>query len=201
MNGPSCFSFRYTVGWLVTGRVPSRLLRSSCEDLDLYSSSSTPVRVLEEYDYRNARGILHSRAPEILDEMHRLLNNEQFHLRLGAAVGKSQNLSRQLQTYFVSYGWELERPVFVLPDLRYDLLKSDVPIEIEIGHERLVYAVFFKFLADYSQRKIPAGVMVVTQNPKDFGHNWHNSLESTRRKIEAISSALLVPILVLGLQP
>ena len=85
--------------------------------------------------------------------------------------------------------------------MRYDLLKSDVPIEIEIGHERLVYAVFFKFLADYSQRKIPAGVMVVTQNPKDFGHNWHNSLESTRRKIEAISSALLVPILVLGLQP
>jgi len=157
--------------------------------------------VLGEYDYRNARGILQSRRHEVLDELYRLLNNDEFHLRLGAAAGKTQNLSRQLQNHLAGYGWELERPLFVLPDLRYDLLKEDVPIEIEIGHERLVYAVFFKFLADYSQRKIPAGVMIVAGNPRDFGHIWHNSLESTRRKIEAISSALLVPILVLGLKP
>jgi len=154
-----------------------------------------------EYDYRNARGILRSCRPEILGQIDQLLNNDQFHLRLGAAEGKTQNLSRQLQSYFASNGWEVERPLFVLPELRYDLVKSDVPIEIEIGHERLVYAVFFKFLADYSQRKIPAGVMIVAGNPRDFGHTWHNSLESTQRKIEAVSSALLVPILVLGLQP
>lgn len=159
------------------------------------------VRVLGEYDYRNARGIVHSRRPEVLSELDRLLNNDEFHLKLGAAEGKTQNLSRQLQTYFSGYGWGVERPLFVLPDLRYDLVKADVPVEIEIGHERLVYAVFFKFLADYSQRKIPAGVMIVAGNSRDFGHTWHNSLESTQRKIEAISSTLLVPILVLGLQP
>ena len=91
--------------------------------------------------------------------------------------------------------------MFSLPDLRYDLLKGDVPVEIEIGHERLVYAVFFKFLADYSKNKIPAGIMFVAETPEDFGHDWHNSRENTRRKIEAISETLLVPMLVLGVGP
>ena|SRR2546425_2672323 len=159
------------------------------------------VRLLEEYDYRNARGILESRREEILAEILRLLRDETYRLKLGASAGKLQNLSHQLQTYFGSFGWTLEAPLFTLPELRYDLLKQDVPIEIEIGHERLVYAVFFKFLADYSHHKIPAGVMIVTGNPKEFGHSWHNSLESTRRKIDAMASALLVPILVLAIQP
>jgi len=159
------------------------------------------MRILGEYDYRNAKGILESRRSEVLAEIYQLLSTEDFRLRLGAAAGKLQNLSRQLQQYFEGHGWQLEQPLFTLPDLRYDLVKQDVPVEIEIGHERLVYAVFFKFLADYSLHRIPAGVMLVAGNPKDFGHSWHNSLESTKRKIEAISSALLVPILVVGIQP
>ena len=159
------------------------------------------MRVLGEFDYRNAKGILESRRSTILQEIYRLLNAEEFNLRLGPVSGKLQNLSRQIQRYFADKGWAMEPPMFTLPDLRYDLLKEDVPIEVEIGHERLVYAVFFKFLADYSKHRIPAGVMVVTMNPRDFGHSWHNSLESTKRKIEAIASALLVPILVLGIQP
>ncbi|HEX9429397.1 MAG TPA: BglII/BstYI family type II restriction endonuclease [Candidatus Bathyarchaeia archaeon] len=159
------------------------------------------MRILGEFDYRNAKGILESRRSAILQEIYRLLNAEEFRLRLGPGSGKLQNLSRQLQRYFADNGWAMEPPMFTLPDLRYDLLKEDVPIEVEIGHERLVYAVFFKFLADYSQHRIPAGVMVVTMNPRDFGHSWHNSLESTKRKVNAIASALLVPILVLGIQP
>lgn len=130
-----------------------------------------------------------------------LLNAAELRLRLGVGQGKLQNLSRQIQLHFQARGWEIEKPLFTLPELRYDAVKEDVPVEIEIGHERLVYAVFFKFLADFSRQKIPAGVMVVSENPKDFGHTWHNSRENTRRKIEAISGALLVPILVLGIQP
>ncbi len=154
-----------------------------------------------EYDYRNAKGILQSSRGGLLSEIIALLNDDQFHLRLGVTHGKLQDLSRQVQRHFEAHGWGLEKPLFTLPDLRYDMLKGDVPIEVEIGHERLVYAVFFKFLADYSRGKIPAGVMMVAENPKDFGHTWHNSRENTKRKIEAISSALLVPILVLGIQP
>lgn len=159
------------------------------------------MRILGEFDYRNAKGILESRRSAILEEIYRLLNAEEFKLKLGPVSGKLQNLSRQLQRYFAEHGWSMEHPLFTLPDLRYDLLKEDVPIEIEIGHERLVYAVFFKFLADYSQHRVPAGVMVVAANPRDFGHTWHNSLENTQRKVEAISSALLVPVLVIGVKP
>ncbi len=159
------------------------------------------MRILGEFDYRNAKGILESRRGAILEEIYRLLNADEFKLKLGPASGKLQNLSRQIQRYFADHGWSVEHPLFTLPDLRYDLVKEDVPIEIEIGHERLVYAVFFKFLADYSQHRIPAGVMVVTGNPRDFGHTWHNSLENTRRKIQAISGALMLPMLVIGVKP
>ena len=81
------------------------------------------------------------------------------------------------------------------------MVKENVPIEIEIGHQRLVYADFFKFLIDYSNGHIPAGIIVATENPESFGHIWHNSRESTARKIEAIQKSLLVPILVIGIEP
>lgn len=169
--------------------------------IQIHAKECQLVQVLGEYDYRHAKGILQSTRGEILADIYRLLNDPKVRLRLGAVSGKKQDLSRQLQEHFVRNGWNKEQPLFALRDLRYDLLKGDVPIEIEIGHERLVYAVFFKFLADYTHRKIPAGVMVVAENPKDFGHTWHNSRDNTRRKIEAISSSLLVPMLVLGIQP
>ncbi len=159
------------------------------------------MRIPGEFDYRNARGILRSQRELVLTEILSLLNDVNFHLRLGAAPGKMQDLSNQIQKHFVSHGWQKERDVFTLPDLRYDLVKEDVPIEIEIGHARLVYADFLKFLVDYSQEKIPAGVMVVAENPKEFGHKWPNSRENTTRKIQAIRTVLLVPILVLGVQP
>lgn len=159
------------------------------------------MHVVGEYSYRNAKGILADRRGKTVGELYSLLNDDGFRLRLGAEAGKKQDLSKQIQRHFAQRGWKQEVPTFTLTELRYDLVKEDVPIEVEIGHERLVYADFFKFLADYSQRKIPAGVMVVTENPMDFGHKWHNSRDSTRRKIEAISNVYFVPILVLGIQP
>ena len=159
------------------------------------------MRLTDSYDYRNARGILRTVDKQSLDELTSTLNDPSIKLHLGAPEGKQQNLSRQVQEVFRKKGWALEKPLFSLPDLRYDLYKGQIPVEIEIGHERLVYAVFFKFLADYSARKIPAGVMVVTSNPKDFGHTWHNSVASTKRKMESIQSYLLVPMLILGIAP
>jgi len=113
------------------------------------------VQVLGEFNYRNAKGILESQRKGILEEVYELLNNESFQLRLGAAPGKRQDLSRQMQEYFVTHGWQKERKMCTLPDIRCDLMKEDVPIEIEIGHERLVYADFLKSLVDYSFEKIP----------------------------------------------
>jgi len=159
------------------------------------------LRITQEFDYRNAKGILQTVDKQSLDELTSTLNDPSIKLRLGAPEGKQQDISRQVQEIFRRKRWTLEKPLFSLPDLRYDLYKGQIPVEIEIGHERLVYAVFFKFLADYSAREIPAGVMVVTSNPKDFGHTWHNSVTSTRRKVESIQNYLLVPMLVLGISP
>ena len=82
-----------------------------------------------------------------------------------------------------------------------DLVKEDIPIEIELGHQRLVYADFFEFMADYSNGHIPLAIMIVTGDPKKFGHTWHNSLESTKRKILAIKETFLVPVLVIAVDP
>ncbi|NIQ04697.1 MAG: hypothetical protein GWO20_02885, partial [Candidatus Korarchaeota archaeon] len=99
-----------------------------------------------------------------------ILNDEKEPLVLEARKGGQRLLSRQVQKLFVEAGWVKERPHFSIPDLRYDLVKDNVPVEIEIGHERLVYADFFKFLVDYSNGYIPAGVIIATENPESFGH-------------------------------
>ena len=159
------------------------------------------MKVVEVFDYRNAKSILESVDKTTLSELESVANDPAMTLRLGRGSKKQQDLSRQLQEMFVQRSWKKEVSLFTIPELRYDLFKGKIPVEIEIGHERLVYAVFFKFLADYSARKIEAGVLIATSNPRDFGHSWHNSVASTRRKIESIERYLLVPILVLGLKP
>jgi hypothetical protein len=85
--------------------------------------------------------------------------------------------------------------------MKYDLLKDRIPIEIEIEHERLVFPDFFEFLADFSNGHIEAAVMIVTGTPAAFGHSWHCSLRSTKRKIESIQQVYLVPTLVVAVNP
>lgn len=159
------------------------------------------MRIVKEYDYRNAKSILQHEDPTALRELLTTLNNPRLRLRLGAPRGGQQNISRQLQKIFFLRGWQKEKVHLTLPELRYDLFKGKIPVEIEIGHQRLVYADFFKFLIDYSAARIPAGVMIVTANPRDFGHKWHNSVDSTQGKIGSIQSLLFVPMLILGISP
>ena len=159
------------------------------------------MRVVETYDYRHAHSILKSEKENILNETFSILNDESNSLTLDTRGHAQRNLSRQIKEFFIRAGWKDEVSHFTVHDLRYDLVKENVPIEIEIGHQRLVYADFFKFLIDYSNGYIPAGIIVATENPESFGHTWHNSRESTARKIEAIKRSLLVPILVIGIEP
>jgi hypothetical protein len=157
------------------------------------------MRIIGESDYRNAVAILKARSPGLLEEIREILNNpEKLDLR---ARGGQRALSSQIQSYFVQRGWQKEARHLSIGDLRYDLMKSGVPIEVEISHERLLYADFFKFLIDYSNDKIPACVVIATENSQDFGHTWHNSRHKTMRKIEAISKFFLVPVLVIGISP
>lgn len=158
------------------------------------------MRIAEEYDYRNAKAILSSMNEHILPEIYAILTNPQNTLNL-EKKGSQRNLSKQVQTWFENAGWESEVPSFSIPEMRYDLLKANIPIEIELGHKRLVFPDFFEFLADFSKGYIPAAIMIVTGDPLMFGNNWHCSLQSTRRKIEAISEVYLVPTLVIAVDP
>ena len=158
------------------------------------------MKVVGEFNYRHAREILERKNPNILKEVISILNNSNNKLNL-IKTGSQRNLSSQVQEWFVEKGWQKEQSAFSIESLKYDLIKEGIPIEIEIGHQRLVYADFFEFMADYSKRHIPLGVMIVTGDPNKFGHTWHNSLKSTSLKITAIEETFLVPVLVIAVDP
>ena len=159
------------------------------------------MRIIDEFNYRNAKEIIQQNNPELLKELYNILNNVSLNLEI--EEGKHQrDTSSQIQQIFVSKGWNKEVTCKAISGMKYDLVKDEnFPIEIEIGHMRLVYADFFEFLADYSKEFIKAGIMIVCNDPLKFGHTWHNSLKSTKNKIEAIKESFLVPILVIGIDP
>lgn len=160
------------------------------------------MKVANEFDYRNAKSIIEKINPFVLKEIYSIIDNPDNKLELDIGEKKQRNLSKPIQEMFVKLeGWKQEQSVFTLPDLKYDLVKQNIPIEIELMHERLVYADFFKFLVDFSNSKIPAAIMIVTNDPNKFGHIWHNSINKTKKKIESISNVYLVPILVIGIDP
>jgi len=140
------------------------------------------MKVVGEFDYRNAKAVLEAIRPHLISQIVSILNSRATTVDLSVTSGP-RDLSRQLAEYFIPHGWLSEQTVFTLPD------------------QRLVYADFFKFLADYSQDRIPAGTMIVTGTPDLYGHSWHNSLASTKKKLEAVSSLMLVPILVIAVDP
>lgn len=121
------------------------------------------MRVIETYDYRHAHSILASEKENILNEIFSILNDESNSLTLEIRGRAQRNLSQQIKEFFIRAGWRNEASHFTVHDLRYDLAKENVPIEIEIGHQRLVYADFFKLLIDYSNEHIPAGIIVATE--------------------------------------
>ena len=159
------------------------------------------MKVVSEFNYRNAKEIIQQNNPDLLREIHEILENISLNLKI--EDGKHQrDTSNQVQKVFVSKQWKKEVKCKAIPGMKYDLVKDkNFPIEIEIGHRRLVYADFFEFLADYSKEFIKAGIMIVCDDPLKFGYSWQNSLKSTKGKIKAIKESFLVPILVIGVNP
>jgi hypothetical protein len=160
------------------------------------------MKIGDTFDYRNSEAILKKNHKDIFDEMIGILDNKKNKLKLEKTKGEKQrNVSKQIQTFFENKGWNVEKPTFTVPDLIYDAVKEDVAIEIEISYQRQVYADFFKFLMDFSNDKINAGILIVTHDPTKFGHSWHASLESTKRKLLQIKNNYLVPVYVIGIDP
>ncbi len=116
------------------------------------------MKIVGEFNYRNAKEILERAYPEILKEIYAILENRDNSIDLSES-GAQRKLSKQVQEWFIKKGWKKEHSAFSIRELKYDLLKGSIPIEIEIGHERLVYADFFEFTADYSKGYIPLGII------------------------------------------
>lgn len=161
------------------------------------------MKIISKFNYRNAEEIINQINPELLKEIYSILNRQDNKIDLSLIKGKTQrDTSTQIKRFFINKGWKEEQKCKAIPDMKYDLVKDDnFPVEIEVGHMRLVYADFFEFMADYSKENIKAGIMIVCEDPKKFGHTWHNSLKSTKNKIEKIKETFLVPLLIVGIDP
>jgi len=158
------------------------------------------MRIVREFNYRNAEAVINAVDSSLLARIRNILTSSTSILNL-TKNGKQRSLSTQVQGWFIKAGWKGEVPSMAAPGMRYDLHDGKVPIEIELGHERLVFPDFFEFLADYSQQHIPAAIMIVTHTPSAFGHTWHCSIASTERKILSIQPIYLVPTLVISIDP
>lgn len=159
------------------------------------------VEILGETSYRGGREIIKQSKPEEYGILTRLLNGNQFSINTESPDEGQRDISGQVQRQFVNEGWESEIQVKNMDGPKYDLYKNNVPIEVELGHRRMVYADFFKFLADYSERDIPAGVMITTESAEDFGKSWHNSRGSTLNKLRAVEDNYFVPLWLIGISP
>lgn len=161
------------------------------------------MNIFDIFDYRNAKAIINATYPKLLAEIYGILTDPNNVLEIATVEGKQRNLSKQVKQWFLGQDWNEERSCFAIPEMKYDLLKEGipVPIEVELGHQRLVFPDFFEFLADFSKGHIPAAIMIVTGTPQLFGKDWHCSLSSTKRKILAIQEIFLVPVLVIAVDP
>jgi len=115
------------------------------------------MRIVEEFNYRNAEAVINAADTTLLPRLRGILTATTNEVNLAADSGP-RSLSSQVQQWFRAAGWQHEVPSVAVPGMRYDLYDGRVPIEIELGHERLVYPDFFEFLADYSAGTSPPGL-------------------------------------------
>jgi hypothetical protein len=159
------------------------------------------VQIGAEFSYRYAKEILQAVAPGELRDIYDMLNDP------GNILNSSQakiqrDYSAQIKSWFVSQKqWKAEQPCKAIPGMKYDLQKGLASVEIEIGHQRLVFPDFFEFAADHAKQNIAAGVLIVTDDPMRFGHDWHCSLSSTKLKVASVADWLTVPLLVIAIDP
>jgi hypothetical protein len=159
------------------------------------------MQIIDEFSYRYAKEILEAIAPVELSDIRAVLKDSRNLLNTDTAK-KQRDYSAQIKSWFISQkGWQAEQPCKAVPGMKYDLQKALVPMEIEIGHQRLVFPDFFEFAADHAKQNIAAGVLIVTHDPIRFGHDWHCSLASTKLKIASVADWLAVPLLVIAINP
>lgn len=102
------------------------------------------MKIVSEFNYRSAKEIIKNYNPDLLKEIYEILNDKHNKLDLNLKEGKNQrDTSIQIKKLFINKRWNEEISSKAIPEMKYDLVKDEsFPIEIEVGHMRLVYAVF-----------------------------------------------------------
>jgi len=88
------------------------------------------MKIVAEFNYRNAKEILERKFSHILQQIYEILDDQNNIIDL-TRTGAQRRLSAQVQEWFTKEGWNKEQPAFSIGDLRYDLVKENIAIEID----------------------------------------------------------------------
>ncbi len=148
-----------------------------------------------EYEFKFAKTILQRHFSEQYEDILLALGALRTPLGRGVRPTPAVALAEQL----TARGWEREQPVS--PEhthLRFDLVKGEVAVEIQLSDPADCSNDFLKFLLAHNLGRIALGVEIVY----DDGVRGRNlpRLSKVRRDLETYCSVLACPVWVVGLR-
>lgn len=147
-----------------------------------------------EYDFKHATLILHDLL-KMKNEIEAILQG--VDTRLGRNIRPTP--SRVLTDAFVEQGWQTEYLVSERSgNLRFDLYKNSVAIEIQLTDPADCYNDYLKFLLAYNLERIEVGVEIVYDESVK-GNNLPK-LQRATNDLNIFRRVISCPIWVIGLK-
>jgi len=146
-----------------------------------------------EYDFKHATLILNDM--EMKGEIERILRS------VTTPLGRNilPTPSKVLTDAFVKQGWQTEYQVSDRSgNLRFDLYKNGVAIEIQLTDPADCYNDYLKFLLAYNQERIEVGVEIVYD--ESIKGNNLPKLQKATNDLNVFRRVLSCPIWVIGLR-
>lgn len=162
---------------------------------------------LQAKSYRDAQGLL-GRAPNIVEELERILLNPELDL----ALLSRSHFNQTLKEAFVASGWQNHPSLFnepVNPLAKIELVKET--IGLELGFRHISYTGFnllkFQLSCQNNLDKIDVGIFVVTtlnfqkQIKKTYHQNWAGAMnfEKVDRYLRNFTTTIQTPIYLIGI--
>ncbi|MCX7926348.1 MAG: hypothetical protein N2554_11155 [Fimbriimonadales bacterium] len=148
-----------------------------------------------EYDFKFAKTILQQHFPEQFEDIQGAI--AQLDTRLGRAVRPTP--AKLLAKLLRQRGWQHEQhPTPECPQLRFDLQKERVAVEIQMSDRADCYNDFLKFLLAYNQGSIDVGVEIVYDDTVN-GRNIPR-ISVVKRDLETYRQIFACPIWLIGLK-
>jgi len=161
-----------------------------------------------EYSHRHGKELLKILHPNILKEIHLILDNlEPF--PHGAEKGKT--VKDHITEAFVAKGWEKEGKADFRTDKKdaLDLCKWRVAMEMEFSKFEMFFRDFFRFMLLYERREIDVGIILTLdemayQRWAGEAKAYKSARASLQRLIDFLkgdySTIVRVPIWCIGIE-